>query len=117
MPDQSLDMTEICHICLPNLGEAGRINYSTDEQDCHMRHNCTQDVVRRYDGRHRSGGADFLRSEEALLRRAARRASATGRGDRTFAARGAFRGVLRLHEGSGDWLYHTWHGRGDGWRE
>jgi hypothetical protein len=33
-----------------------------------MRHNCKQDVVRRYDGRRRSGGADYLRSEETLLR-------------------------------------------------
>ena len=60
-------MTEICHIHLPNLGGAERINYSTDEQDCYLRHNCTWDVVGRCDGRRRSGGADFLRSEEALL--------------------------------------------------
>src|SRR3712207_2386797 len=80
-----------------------------------MKHNRTQDVVRSYDGRF-SGGADFLRSEEALLRGAIRRASAAGRGDRTFATRCAGRGVLRLHEGSGDWLYHTRHGRGDRWR-
>src|SRR5215211_4202335 len=99
-------MTGICHICLPNLGGAGKITHLRDEQDCYMRHNCTQDVVRRYDGRC-SGGADFLRSEEALLRGTTRRASATGRGDRTIAARGAVRGVLRLHEGSGEWLYHA----------
>src|SRR5829696_689944 len=88
-------------------GRSGKITHLSDEQGCYLRHNCTQDVVRRYDGRRRSGGADFLRSEEALLRGAARRASAPGRGDRTFAARGAVRGVLRLDEGSGEWLYHA----------
>ena len=40
-------MTEICHICLPNSGGAEKISYLRDEQDCYLRHNCTQDVVRR----------------------------------------------------------------------
>src|SRR5215212_4079826 len=107
-------MTEICHIYLLNLGVAGKITHLRDEWDCRPRHNSPQDIARRYDGRC-SGGADFHRSEEALLRRV-RWASAAGRGDRTFAGRGAFRGVLRLDAGSSEWLDDARLGRGDGWR-
>jgi hypothetical protein len=54
-------MTDICHIYLPNLGEAGKITHLRNEWDCHLRHNPTQGVVRSSDGRY-SGGANFLRS-------------------------------------------------------
>src|SRR3712207_5121952 len=108
-------MTKIRHFRIPTVEAAGKVTHSKDEQDCYLRHNCTRDVVRRYDGQRRTGGANILRSEEALLRGAARRASAAGRGDRTFAARGALRVVLRLDARSGEWLDHARLGRGDGW--